>query len=92
LSEHPIEVALGSIGRIRILRSLMLADKPMTRYALQKVTGLKSRDLKKDLDKLASLGWIKVIRGPRAPDKYVINRDLAEVKILEELFKTAGYL
>ncbi|MCS7139567.1 MAG: hypothetical protein N3F04_07395 [Candidatus Nezhaarchaeota archaeon] len=90
--EHPIEVALGSVGRLKILRSLLSSSKPLTKYAIQKKTGLKSVDLKRDLEKLTSIGWLIVIKNPRAPDKYELNRGLEEVKALEALFRVAGYI
>ncbi len=92
MSEQPVEVALGSIGRIKILKCLINSSRPLTKYAIQKATGLKSIDIKRDLEKLIAVGWVKVIRGPRTPDKYVVNRELNEIKALEELFRVAGYL
>jgi len=92
LSEHPIEVALGGIGRIKILKCLISSSKPLTKYAIQKATGLKSIDVKRDLEKLVAVGWVRVIKSPRAPDKYSINRELSEIRALEELFRVAGYL
>jgi len=92
VGEHLLEVALGSSGRLRILRCLISSSKPLTRYAIQKATGLKSIDVKRDLEKLVSIGWVKVVKSPRAPDKYAINQDLEEVKALEALFRVAGYI
>ncbi|MDH5816556.1 MAG: hypothetical protein QE164_07260 [Candidatus Nezhaarchaeota archaeon] len=92
MDEHPLEVALGSVGRLRILKCLLSTSKPLTKYAIQKATGLKSIDVKKDLEKLTSIGWLKVIKNPRAPDKYFVNRDLEEIKALEALFRVAGYM
>lgn len=92
MKEHLLEVALGSVGRLRILKCLLSSSKPLTKYAIQKATGLKSIDVKRDLEKLASIGWLIVIRNPRAPDKYVVNRASEVVKALEALFRAAGYI
>jgi DNA-binding IclR family transcriptional regulator len=83
---------LGSSGRLRILKCLISSPRPLTKYAIQKATGLKSIDVKRDLEKLVSVGWVKVVKSPRAPDKYAIDRDLEEVKALEALFRAAGYV
>jgi len=92
LSVHPLEVALGSVGTLRILRVLMSCNKPLTKYAIQKATGLKAVDVKRDLEKLISIGWVKVLKGPVAPEKFLVNRDVEEVRVLEELFRASGYL
>lgn len=92
MSEHPLEVALGSVGRLRILKCLLSSSKPLTKYAIQRSTGLKSVSVKRDLEKLTSIGWLRAIKNPRAPDKYVVNRELEEVKALETLFKVASYI
>ncbi len=92
MSEPSLETALGSSGRLRILRCLISSSRPLTRYAIQKATGLKSIDVRRDLEKLVSIGWVKVVKSPRAPDKYAINRDLEVVKALEALFRVAGYI
>jgi predicted transcriptional regulator len=92
VDEHPLEAALGSSGRLRILKCLISSSRPLTKYAIQKATGLKSIDVKRDLEKLVSIGWVKLVKSPRTPDKYAIDRDLEEVKALEELFRAAGYV
>ncbi|MDI9619330.1 MAG: hypothetical protein QFX33_00695 [Candidatus Nezhaarchaeota archaeon] len=92
MEEHPVEAALGSVGRVRILRCLLSSPRPLSKYALQKATGLKSVDVKRDLDKLVSAGWVKVVKSPRAPDKYSVDRESHAVKALEEFFRALGYI
>ncbi|MEM4576233.1 MAG: hypothetical protein QW701_02080 [Candidatus Nezhaarchaeales archaeon] len=92
MTEHPIEVALGSVGRLRILKCLLSASRPLTKYAIEKATGLKSVDVKRDLEKLTSIGWLTVLKNPRSPDKYVVNRSLEEIKALEAFFRAVNYV
>jgi hypothetical protein len=55
-----IEVGLGSPGRIRILR--IMVKRPgecFTKYVLERLTGLKPVDVRRDLRVLVGLGWVK---------------------------------
>lgn len=53
-------MALGSKGRIRILRAL--AKKSLSLYMIVKETGLSSRNVKENLKILIDLGWIAEIK------------------------------
>ncbi len=77
--------ALGSEGKIRILR--MLAEKPndlLTAYSIVKATGLRRQDTNKHLKKLCEIGWLKQHRYGVA--KYQINVEKDAVKRLIEFF------
>lgn len=55
-----IEAGLGSPSMIRVLRVLLKKPgKCFTKCALRRLTGLKPIDVKRDLDILVGLGWVK---------------------------------
>ncbi|MBS7635248.1 MarR family transcriptional regulator [Candidatus Bathyarchaeota archaeon] len=81
-----VEAGLGSPGRIRILRVLL--RKPgerFTRYALERLTGLKPVDVRRNLSVLVSLGWVR--ENPYDPRTYEVNMDNDVVKIIAEFFR-----
>lgn len=85
------EDGLGSKGRLRILRTL--GAKPsgfFTKYALEKVTGIRSRYLKVDLEVLVSLGWVVAL--PTTPVKYQLNARSVEAGQIMDFFRKVGYL
>ncbi len=89
--EEEMEEGLGSIGKLRILRTLAKdVDKYYTRYALEKQTGLKSISLKNSLRDLRTIGW--VIECGRKPKKYRLNKDNHIVSYLLDFFRKIGYI
>lgn len=81
-----VEAGLGSPGRIRILRALL--KKPgecFTKYALERLTGLKPVDIRRDLSVLVGLGWVK--ENPYDPKTYEINMDNEVVKVIADFFR-----
>lgn len=81
-----IEAGLGSPGRIRILRVLLRRPgECFTRYALERLTGLKPVDVRRDLSVLVGLGWVR--ENPYDPRTYEINMDNEVVKVIAEFFR-----
>ena len=58
-SKEIIEIGLGSIGKIKIIRALSEAEKMATIYALHKRTNLKREDIKRNLSDLIKIGWVR---------------------------------
>jgi DNA-binding IclR family transcriptional regulator len=86
-----VESGLGGEGKIRILGAL--AENPnnhLTRYSLEKLTGLKSTDVRVHLKVLVRLKW--VTEHPYQPRKYQINLENETVRHLVEFFRRVRYL
>ncbi len=84
--DKEIEVGLGSLGKIKIIRILSLnPEKTFTRYGLKKSTGLKDRDLKKHLTELVDLDWI--IKFNSTPETYAINKKNEVASLLIQFFQ-----
>lgn len=85
-----LEVALGTVGRLRILKELASRpNQPITKYQLEKLTGLKPVDVRKDLEALIQIGWVK--EHPYRPKKYEINTENQKAKHLTEFFQKMEY-
>ena len=79
--------ALGSEGKIRILRKL--AEDPdglFTAYVLAKATGLRRQDAHKILGKLCQIGLVKPVA--YGVTKYQINVESDIAKRLIDFFKS----
>lgn len=84
------EEALGSLGRLKILRVLAASGFPSyTRYGLEKATGLKPMAVRKHLKVLVELGLVKELS--LTPVVYQINCQKAFVASLVEFFRKTGY-
>jgi Fic family protein len=69
-----VEAALGSVGKLRILKFLIKnPEKAYTRYSLKKETGIKPKDVTNDLKTLVTIGCVKEYRYGRKT--YQINMD-----------------
>lgn len=58
-AHRQFEECFGSVGRLRILQAL--ASSPaqnQTKYALERVTGLKPVDVRRNLRVLVETGWV----------------------------------
>jgi len=84
-----IETGLGSIGKVKILRALAGESKMCTIYVLHNKTHLKREDVKKNLDDLIRIGWVK--QAKYANVVYGINRENKYVGQLLEFFNEIGY-
>jgi hypothetical protein len=88
-SREIIEIGLGSIGKIRIIKALAEESKLATVYVLHKKTRLKRDDIKNNLDDLMKIGWVK--QSKYANVMYCLNRENKYVIRLVEFFNDAGY-
>lgn len=85
-----IEVGLGSIGRVKILKALTEEPRMLTVYALQKKTHLKREDIKRNLRDLKTIGWVNESR--LANSVYSLNRDNEYIGHLTAFFLNVGYV
>jgi len=86
-----IEKGLSSKGKLRIIREL--AKRPenlLTKYALERKTGLKPVDVRANLKSLVEMGW--VIEYRYRITKYQLNRKDEIVKDTVEYMRKVGYL
>jgi hypothetical protein len=89
-SKHEIETGIGSLGKIKIIKALAEGDKLATIYLLHKKTHLKRDDIKKNLDDLLRIDWIR--RSKYASVVYSINPNNQQVARFVEYLRQAGYL
>jgi hypothetical protein len=89
-SKEIIEIGLGSIGKIKIMRALAEENKICTIYALHKKTRLKREDIKRNLEDLKKIEWIKETKLVNL--MYGINRENRFVTELTSFFSSVGYL
>ncbi len=81
-----LELGLGSGKRFRVLVHLILnPNKAFTKYALTKVTGLRTPSIERRLKTLVDLGWVK--ENKFKPKTYQINLENEIVKLLLEFFQ-----
>lgn len=86
-----IEKGLGSKGRLRILRELAKRSTCyLTKYALERKTGLNPINVRADLRSLVEIGWVKEF--PYRIRKYQLNMDDQIVKETVDYFRRVGYL
>lgn len=82
-----VEAGLGSPGRIRILRVMLRRPgECFTKYALERLTGLKPVDVRRDLRVLVGLGWVR--ENPYNPRTYEINMDNKIVRAISDFFRS----
>jgi hypothetical protein len=89
-SKQIIEVGLGSIGKIKIMKALAEENKLTTIYSLHKKTHLKREDIKNNISDLVKIGWVIQIK--YANVMYGLNRDNKYVAELLEFFNAVGYV
>jgi len=81
-----VEIGLGSIGRLRILREMIeKSDEYFTKYTLEKKTGLKPVDVRSNLKILLDLNWVKEYAYD--PKTYKIDMDNEVVRLIAEFFR-----
>ena len=85
-----IEIGLGSIGKIKIMKALAEENKLATIYVLHKKTHLKREDIKNNILDLVKIGW--VTQSKYANVLYGINRDNKYVSELIDFFNDVGYI
>ena len=89
-SKEIIEIGLGSIGKIKIIRALSEAENMATIYALHKRTNLKREDIKRNLSDLIKIGWVRETKLANAT--YSANRENEYVNHLTSFFRAVGYI
>jgi DNA-binding transcriptional ArsR family regulator len=89
-SKEIIEIGLGSIGKIKIMKALAEENKLATVYVLHKKTHLKREDIKNNILDLVNIGW--VTQNKYANVMYGINRDNKYVSELIDFFNDVGYI
>lgn len=89
LSIHPLEELFkGSRKTLRVLRVLLLANAPLSKYAIEvRAAVYGSGPL---LKRLVKLGVVRTLTGPVT--RYTINYEHPLVKAVERLMKDARYL
>ncbi|HET7390531.1 MAG TPA: hypothetical protein VFJ51_06885 [Nitrososphaeraceae archaeon] len=85
-----IEIGLGSIGKVKIMKALAEEGKMITIYTLHKKTHLKRDDIKRNLDDLMKIGWVK--QNKLANVMYSVNRENEYVNRLMVFFIDVGYI
>jgi DNA-binding transcriptional ArsR family regulator len=89
-SKEIIEIGLGSIGKIKIMKALAEENKLATIYVLHKKTHLKREDIKNNILDLVKIGW--VTQSKYANVMYGINKDNKYVSELIDFFSNVGYI
>ncbi|MBV9176451.1 MAG: hypothetical protein JO327_02090 [Nitrososphaeraceae archaeon] len=85
-----IEIGLGSIGKVKIMKALAEEGKMITIYTLHKKTHLKRDDIKRNLDDLMKIGWVN--QSKLANVMYSVNRENEYVNRLMVFFMDVGYI
>ncbi|HZA07752.1 MAG TPA: hypothetical protein VE619_08620 [Nitrososphaeraceae archaeon] len=85
-----IEIGLGSIGKVKIMKALAEEGKMITIYTLHKKTHLKRDDIKRNLDDLMKIGWVN--QSKLANVMYSVNRENDYVNRLMAFFMDVGYI
>jgi predicted transcriptional regulator len=85
-----IEIGLGSIGKVKIMKALAEEGKMITIYTLHKKTHLKRDDIKRNLDDLMKIGWVTQTK--LANLMYSVNRNNDYVNRLMVFFMDVGYI
>jgi DNA-binding transcriptional ArsR family regulator len=89
-SKQIMEIGLGSIGKIKIMKALAEENKLTTIYVLHKKTHLKREDIKNNISDLVEIGWVN--QRKYANVMYAINRENKYVRELIEFFNDVGYI
>ena len=81
-SKEIMEIGLGSIGKIKIIRALAEENKLTTIYLLHKKTHLKREDIRTNVNDLVKIGWVN-------QSKYATRK--LEYRLMLSLFPVATY-
>jgi DNA-binding IclR family transcriptional regulator len=85
-----IEKGLGGLGKIKLIKALAEEDRLMTIYSLHKKTHLKREDIKRNLNDLIEIQWVKEEK--LANTLYRLNRQNENVQHLLTFFKNVEYI
>ncbi|MEM0349409.1 MAG: helix-turn-helix domain-containing protein [Candidatus Caldarchaeum sp.] len=87
---HPLEEALKTYQHIRVVKTLAEHEKPATKYALAKLTGLSLPSVQKILNDLIRQGWVS--RHQTTPPKYSLNPANQTLRKFLSFLSEAEYL
>ena len=85
-----IEKGLGGLGKIKLIKALAEEDRMLTIYSLHKKTHLKREDIKRNLNDLIEIEWVKEEK--LANILYRLNRQNENVQHLLTFFKNVEYI
>lgn len=89
MEPHPLEELFrGSRKTLRVLKVLINAKAPLTKYAIEAQAAL--YDVETVLRRLERIGVVRAL-GER-PRRYIINRESPLVQALEKMMKEVDYL
>jgi len=89
-----IEEALGSSGRIRVIRFLVknpTSEPALTVSRLKTLTGLRRGNVEQHLETLVKWGWVEEIPIDGGK-KYKLRMEKPEIAALIRFFKEVGYV
>ncbi|MFZ0326266.1 MAG: hypothetical protein WBQ25_01005 [Nitrososphaeraceae archaeon] len=89
-SKEIIEQGLGTLGKIKILKSLAENGRMLTIYVLHNKTRLKREDIKRNLNDLMEIGWVKETR--MANKMYALDLQNEYVIQIVSFFRNVGYI
>jgi hypothetical protein len=89
-SKEIIEDGLGTLGKIKILKSLAENGRMLTIYVLHNKTRLKREDIKRNLNDLMEIGWVKETR--MANKMYALDLQNEYVIQIISFFRNVGYI
>ncbi len=89
-SKEIIEQGLGTLGKIKILKSLAEDGRMLTVYVLHNKTRLKREDIKRNLNDLMEISWVKETR--MANKMYTLDLHNEYVIQLVSFFRSVGYI
>jgi DNA-binding IclR family transcriptional regulator len=86
--------AIGSRGRIRVLKALMKGQRSGQALSISKIramTHLKRGNVERHVEALVNWGWVEQI-SILAGRKYRLKTDNQKVEALKRFFKDVGYI
>lgn len=88
-----IETGICSAGRLRIIAALANPEgKALSKYQLERRTGIRSSSLSSDLRKLQEIGWVMQIKEGERRTLYTINKDDQILTKLLIFLDSVGYM
>ncbi|MEM3803527.1 MAG: hypothetical protein QXX17_03860 [Conexivisphaerales archaeon] len=88
-----IEKGICSPGRLRIIASLANPDgRPLSKYQLERRTGIRSSSLSSDLRKLQEIGWVLQIIESDRRILFTLNKENELLKRVLLFLDSVGYL
>lgn len=88
-----LEMGICSPGRLRIIAYLANPEKkPLSKYQLEKMTGVRSRSLNSDLSVLMQLNWVKELKISERRKLFTLNSNDELLRKLLIFLDGAGYL